>query len=242
VNPIQLIRAGDPLSSQVKVVCGDCNSGWLNRIQEAARPLLLPLFEGSPHTIDAVAQAKVSTWIAMATMTGEYMSQEERRVTVSQADRSWFMAHSEAPSNWSIWIGRYRWHRSVPQSSHLSLHVLDSDTLPEHLVDEHHRPNTQTTSFCVGQLFAYAMSSQFSTIPRGWDWRTASTANTKLHRIWPIETPEIIWPPAEMTDAEAESYPVAFVHYMDNLALRVGYTTPHRAVTHEGKRKLKRDE
>ena len=66
------------------------------------------------------------------------------------------------------------------------------------------------------------------------------TANTKLHRIWPIEKQEIIWPQAEMTDAEAESYPVAFVHYMDNLALRVGYTTP-RTVTHEGKRKLKRD-
>jgi hypothetical protein len=77
------IRAGDPLSSQVKVVCGDCNSGWLNRIQEAARPLLLPLFEGSSHTINAVAQAKVSTWIAMATMTGEYMSQDERRVAAA---------------------------------------------------------------------------------------------------------------------------------------------------------------
>jgi hypothetical protein len=99
-DPAELrIRAGDPLSSQVKVVCGDCNSGWLNRIQEAARPLLLPLFEGAPHTIDAKAQAKIATWIAMATMTGEFMSQDERRVAVAQADRSWLMAHSTVPSN-----------------------------------------------------------------------------------------------------------------------------------------------
>jgi hypothetical protein len=99
------IRAGDPLSSQVKVVCGECNSGWLNRIQESAKPLLLPLFEGAAHSIDARAQAKIATWIAMATMTGEFMSQEERRVAISQADRSWLMAHSTAPSNWCIWIG-----------------------------------------------------------------------------------------------------------------------------------------
>jgi hypothetical protein len=86
----------------------------------------------------------------------------------------------------------------------------------------------QTTSFCVGQLFAFAMSSQFPEIPRGWDWRTAPTAKAKLHRIWPIEKPEIMWPPAAMTDAEAQSYSVALANYMDNLALRAGYSAPPR--------------
>ena len=57
------------------MVCGDCNSGWLNQIQQTARPLLLPLFEGRAHRIDGDAQSKIAAWIAMATMTGEYLSQ-----------------------------------------------------------------------------------------------------------------------------------------------------------------------
>jgi len=220
--PDVTIRAGDPLSSQVKVVCGECNSGWLNRVQQSARPFLEPLFEGATHHLDTGAQAKIATWIAMATMTGEFLSQDPRRVAVSQADRTWLKNHSTVPSSWCIWIGRYRWHRAVPQSSHLSLHVLDSDTLPDGLTDEHTRPNTQTTAFSIGQMFAFAMSSEFPEVPHGWDWRTAASANLKLHKIRPMQESSIAWPPAEMTDAEAQAYPVAFVHYMDR---RVGFAS-----------------
>jgi hypothetical protein len=102
------IRAGDPLSSQVTVVCGECNSGWLSQIQNSAKPFLVPLFEGAEHTISADAQAKIATWIAMATMTGEFMSRDPRRVAISQVDRSWLKDETTVPSNWCIWIGRYR--------------------------------------------------------------------------------------------------------------------------------------
>jgi hypothetical protein len=205
------------------VVCGDCNSGWLNQIQQTARPLLLPLFEGRAHRIDGDAQSKIAAWIAMATMTGEYLSQDQKRVTVPQSDRDWLMAHPTAPAHWVIWIGRYRWQRAVvPQWVHLSLHVPDSDALPDRLT-EHHRPNTQTTAFCVGELFAFVMSSELPEVPPGCNWRTAPSANFKLHRIWPIEQAAIQWSPAAMTDLEAQAYPVSFAAYMEGLALRVGY-------------------
>lgn len=142
------------------------------------------------------------------------------------SDRTWLKAQSKAPSNWCVWIGRYRWQRSMPQWTHLSSHVLNTDTLPDALTDEIDRPNTQTTTFCLGEMFAFAMSSEFPEIPRGWDWRTAPSANFKLHRIWPMKQPEINWPPATMTDAEAQAYPVAFAHYMDDLALRGAIAPP----------------
>jgi hypothetical protein len=219
------IRAGDPLSSQVKVVCGECNSGWLSQIQKAAKPFLVPLFEGTEHSISADAQARIARWIAMATMTGEFLSRDPRRVAISQVDRSWLMNNTTVPANWCIWIGRYRWHRDVPQSSHLSAHVLGSDSLPDHLTDEHTRPNTQTTTFSLGEFFAFAMSSEFAEISHGWDWRTAPSANVKLRKIWPIQQSSVAWQPPEMSDSEARSYPVAFARYMDDLALRVGYAS-----------------
>jgi hypothetical protein len=83
----------------------ECNSGWLSRIQQSARPFLLPLFEGAAHSIGAEAQAKIATWIAMATMTGEFLSRDPARVAISQVDRSWFKKEYKVPSNWCIWIG-----------------------------------------------------------------------------------------------------------------------------------------
>lgn len=50
------IRAGDPLNSQVRVVCGACNSGWMSQIQEYAKPYLIPLFDGDESVLDAPAQ------------------------------------------------------------------------------------------------------------------------------------------------------------------------------------------
>jgi hypothetical protein len=189
-----------------------------NRVQQAARPLLVPLFEGAEHTIDADAQSKIAAWIAMATMTGEHLSQDEKRIAVPQADRIWLMAHSTAPPSWCIWVGRYRWQRATPQWVHVSIHVPNTDTLPDRVTEEQLRPNTQTTAFCVGEMSAFVMSSEFPEIPPGWDSRTAPSANFKLHRIWPIQQPVIQWSPAAMTDLEAQAYPVAFAHYMDDLA------------------------
>jgi hypothetical protein len=186
----------------------------------------VPLFEGRQHDIDADVQTKIATWVTMATMTGEYMSQDPRRIAIPQAHRDWFMANASPPQGWGVWIGRYRWGLGtpgVPQSAHLSLHVLDSETLPTEPLPTMPPPNTQTTSFCLGEFFAFVMSSVFPEIARGWDWRTAPSANFKLQRIWPIEQPVVHWPPPTMTDLEAAAYPVAFAHYMDDLALRVGY-------------------
>jgi hypothetical protein len=41
------LAARDPLSSQVRVVCGPCNSGWMSQLQNQAKPFLTPLFEGA---------------------------------------------------------------------------------------------------------------------------------------------------------------------------------------------------
>src|SRR5882757_9098683 len=63
------IRAGHHLDAQVHVVCSDCNSGWL--------------------TLDQTAQQLVAAWVAMSTMTGEHLSQEQRRLAIPQSDRTW---------------------------------------------------------------------------------------------------------------------------------------------------------
>ena len=91
------IRAGDHLDAQVHVVCSDCNSGWLSQIQNDAKPVLIHLFEGRSITLDQPAQQAVAAWVAMSTMTGEHLSQDQRRVAIPQSDRTWLMDKRTPP-------------------------------------------------------------------------------------------------------------------------------------------------
>ncbi len=67
------IRAGDPLDASVPIACAECNNGWMSEIQNRAKPYLIPLFKGESCLLDYSAQSVIATWIAMASMTGEYM-------------------------------------------------------------------------------------------------------------------------------------------------------------------------
>ena len=133
------------------------------------------------------------------------------------------MKMGSAPNDWRIWIGRYERRAWRGQWIHAGLPVLDTKNLPSVATLDERLPNTQTTAFVIGKLYAFVMSSAFPELPRLWDWRTAPRALSCLRRIWPIRGFPLPWPPDDMTDTDAESFATAFVRYSDDLALRVGY-------------------
>jgi hypothetical protein len=166
-KPNVSIRAGDHLDSQVHVVCADCNSGWMSRIQSAAKPILIPLFNGEDCDLDDEAQKVVATWSAMATMTSEYLAKEQRRIVVTQADCTWLMERQSPPPDWRTWIGRHKPESGFSLWVKASFPVLDTDVLPETVVPEGHNPTLQTTAFTIGELFIFSMSSAFPGNPKG---------------------------------------------------------------------------
>jgi hypothetical protein len=216
-------RAGDHLDAQVHNVCAECNSGWLSRIQNDAKSILIPLFEGRPCILDEGAQKALATWVAMATITGEYLAKDRQRIAVPQSDRTWLMQNGTAPPGWAIWIGHYARQQNPVQWVKAGFPVVDADELPETVSDDDRMPTLQTTAFSVGDFYAFAMSSHFPEIPKGWDWRTAPAARTLMKPVWPPTIAVIDWPPLAMTDADAHSFATSVVRYFDDLALRKGY-------------------
>jgi hypothetical protein len=195
----------------------------MSGVRARAKPFLIPLFDGLPCSIDANAQTIISSWVAMATMTGEYISRDSVKVAIPQSDRTWLMNAQTAPPDWRIWIGRHKKLAPSGQWVHVTLPISDSENLPEVLSDDDRLPKLQTTAFTVGQLFAVAMSSHFPRITGLWDWRTARRARTRLEQTWPVKYATIFWAPPIMTDADADSFGTAFMRYSDNLAKHVGY-------------------
>ena len=223
-NPADIrTRAGDPLDSQVRIVCAKCNSGWMSEIQEAAKPHLIPLFDGETCVVHERAQQVIAAWIAMATMTGEHLSMDKKRIAIPQFDRDWIMNRQSAPRDWGIWLGRYERQTWPTQWVKATFPIADVDDIKDVKLDDVTRANLQTTSFAIGQLFVFVMSCEFPEVARLWDWRTAPTALARLKKIWPLSKNEIRWPPPSFGDREAQAFAMAVITYYENLAIRKGF-------------------
>lgn len=96
-------RAGDFASRQVKVVCSDCNSGWMSRLEGEVRDYLSSLVTGELVSLTPEHQSFVAKWVAMKTMLAEYTSPADLVIPRSELHR--FYAERTLTSSWRIAIG-----------------------------------------------------------------------------------------------------------------------------------------
>lgn len=190
-------REGDVHSRRVRCVCAACNSGWMSRLQEAAKPFLVPMLTGKRVSLHRRGQRVLSAWMAMMVTVSEHMNREQ--VTIPPIDRTWLMEKSEAPHHWRIWIGIHRVQQH-PLYSHNSLEMAKKS---ERFVrGPATAPNTQTSTICVGE---YLVFHTMSSIP-AWDlirqWPLPAQIAAQLDQIWPTRTGIVTWPrPSGLTDA-----------------------------------------
>jgi hypothetical protein len=209
------LRAGDPLSSTVKVVCAACNNGWLSQIQERAKPYLIPLIRGQPTALGPDGQRAVAAWCTMATMTGEYIDRDPAAIAVSQADRDHLMAHREAPPGWKVWIARYVPHRWRGRWLHFTVPILEGYDVTGDPADRLKPVNTQSTTFVIGQLVVHTLSSASQSIVDGWEWPMTSRLHRLTARISPPRESVLAWPSESLRDDDADWLANAFSRMID---------------------------
>ncbi len=98
------IRVGDIQNRKLRIVCGQCNSGWMSDLQQRAKPLLLSLIQGEATALDAEAQKIVAGWIAMTITVAEYFG---KNITITLADRRHIRRTQTPPPLWKIWIAHF---------------------------------------------------------------------------------------------------------------------------------------
>jgi hypothetical protein len=216
------IKAGDPVNSQVRVVCGSCNSGWMSGLQNRAIPFLTPLVRREFSELNIAAQTAIAAWAAMATMTSEFLAREPQTIVIPQHERTWLKQNLTPPTNWRIWIGRYNRETWGGQWVRSTLHIGSKKDIEKWLTDDLRAPNVQTTTFVVGELYISVLSGPFQPLIDIWDWRTARRARARLVQIWPIKYLAIFWPPPSIPDADAESFATAFERWSADVARRTG--------------------
>jgi hypothetical protein len=72
-------RADEVAGLSARAVCGSCNSGWMARLEKAARPILRPLILGQPRTLSMSEQLLAATWAVKTAIVSEAIMEYPNR-------------------------------------------------------------------------------------------------------------------------------------------------------------------
>lgn len=215
-------RSGNALENFEKIVCADCNTRFMSRLQNNAKPYLIPLLEGQKTVIGRDAQTAIAAWATMVTMTAEFML-AGTKLGVLQTDRTALQTAEKPLNHWKIWIGHYPGNGEWPhQWSHTSVPVIGGEQLPSAEKVYTPLPNTQTTTFVIGKLYVHAMSCEYPEIVRDWHWLWNTRLRNLLIQIWPMNHQFLAWPIHGLIDADVKLSSEMFIRHIDGIAKRAG--------------------
>jgi hypothetical protein len=73
-------------SLTTRLVCHDCNTGWMAELEERARPILTPLIKGNASSVTQAEQLVIATWATKTVMVLEPSLTPEHNFTREQRD------------------------------------------------------------------------------------------------------------------------------------------------------------
>jgi hypothetical protein len=97
--------SGDPKSRKLRIVCNKCNNEWMSDLQNATKPILIPLLLSQQITLSEPRQRQLATWVAMTVICAEYI--QPASVSIPVTARRWLFTNRTPPENMRIWIGNF---------------------------------------------------------------------------------------------------------------------------------------
>lgn len=203
ITPLMRHKAAD---RKVKVVCQDCNGGWMSDLEVAAKPVLVPMIRG--EQTEPVDQTLLSFWAAKTAMMLQFMHPEELR-GIPVAHYQHVYEQHEAPQDMRVWLtaATERFYRTA---HYMRAYRLPGAAPPWTLVPGVQRPpDAYTSVMVIGRLVISLVGWM---IP-GWEFTTAPDDPWRTARrcIWPPQSDGWTWPPeAALTSlVEVEQFAAA---------------------------------
>jgi hypothetical protein len=182
---------GKFLSLTVRCVCRSCNNGWMDHeIERPARPSLEPMILGGPVTLDRTAQERVAAWaIKTAAMTqlarsGPQPLRDDLRAALYE--------RHVAPAACRVWLAALvRTPNPLTWGSVRGLPAIGA-----------HDPATATgqmelATIAIGQLVLHSL--RWSGVELD-ELVLPHAIEQLVLPVWPVEAPEITWPPDAVLD------------------------------------------
>jgi hypothetical protein len=200
-----ITRSGEPFSGALRIVCRDCNNGWMSKLQEEAKPIILPLILGEPSRLNRRGQELLAAWVTMFVFVSEYAGNHPLFVMATPEERRHLMERREPPVGWRIWIGDYVRGSWVGTVVHTTVPVAPDGASKEDFEGERLKANVGSTTFVANRLFVSVFRSRIPVI--------LSKQHLPRHtypRLWPIIRGALNWPPRrKVRDEDADAISAA---------------------------------
>ncbi len=202
VPPEQSVKriGGDPHSRRVKCVCAGCNNGWMSELQQAAKPIVVPIIEGMTVTLNKKEQKILAAWSAMSVMCSE--QGDPPNIAIAQDLRDILFNHHVPPTRrWRTWAALH--DRGELKTNWARTHFLlaQNEEETERFKKEPFY-NSQSSTYMVGPLLLHTISSDVEDAVR--KYRVLQELHPKVFEISPSQAAVVTLDPASaLTDAEA---------------------------------------
>ena len=198
---------------KVRTICRECNNGWMSDLEDAVRPILIPIFEDKTVFLSQDQQATLGTWVMKIVFLNDTTrGRNEAHRFYTKDETLAFGSSRQLPDFTTIWIGRLTDVRRAITGTQFA--TTDERGVLTGLA------TTLTNEHFVAQVLTLKLDPEpegpatieLKMEPGEWD--------SVLSRIWHPEHPQINWPtPVSFTS----SGPTAYGHLLDRF--RIGQKT-----------------
>lgn len=184
-GPTKLVKRsekqGSVINKRFRVVCIKCNNGWMSKLEESVKPILLSMLCGSAPNLTGEELHRLAVWISLKSMVSEHNGNGS--LLTPPEDRHLLYSKAIIPPYYRIFLGfqssetkaAFRRH-STAISRFLS---PPTPPLPPGITR-----NLQTVSFITGRLFIHLIAARVTGFDVDEVFKIPSMA-----RIWPSGTP-----------------------------------------------------
>lgn len=140
---------------KIRAVCTDCNNGWMNQLEAAARPALTPLIAGQAVSLEGAQVRDIARWIAMKCMVSEHGA--PNRALTPRSDREAMRQSLTIPSYYRIYLAAYA-TQSIAYRRNSHLISLTPEMRPPLAFET--TKNIQTITFFMGHAFVHVNAAR----------------------------------------------------------------------------------
>jgi hypothetical protein len=187
-NPLAMWRPGTSKLA-IRCVCISCNSGWMSRLENCVKPIVLGLMDDTLKIIDSSAQSTLAQWAVKNAMVHENLYPDRPRF-YRDDERHQLRMDTSIPHRTSIWLAKCVEHQGA---------FCFAQDLHGPLPQERGECHTYATTLAFGSLALQVVTSHLPA-----SVHLAARITTDLNpgpwsdvaiRIWPDIVEHRKWPP-----------------------------------------------
>ena len=179
------VTVTDKIQIITRAFCVECNTGWMSKLEDSAKPNLLQLIGGSEISLSAGTQATISSWAVKTAMVMEFTSASSKRLYFTPQERKQFSKNLQTPGNTFVFLASYVGPHFVWADEHCRTINAGGTTFPGYFA-------TMVLGKLVLQIFSHRGHS-------GIRWSHGQDFSSAEIQVWPAVT-NTIWPPEEVLD------------------------------------------